>query len=165
MIDQHIYLKPLALVLALSKVGVHETGPNWGDEVREFLASAGIKSPAPWCAAFVNHCWQTVAAHLGVASPLEGVPLQGYVQSYVDHGRKHGWVVPFSEVEPGDLFTLYYPSLKRNGHIGIVVAKTGEGSFITVEGNTNDGKGREGNMVFSHTRPNDDHTLFLRPCA
>ena len=163
MIEPIKLLRPLALYYALSRIDTHETSPNWGPEVEKILASADIHDPEPWCAALVNDCAQTVAGRLGVRSPLEDVPLQGYVQSYVDHARKHGWVIPFSQVEPGDLFTLYYPSLKRNGHIGFVAAPSRDtGRFLTVAGNTNNDGSREGKRMWAKWRLNDDNTLFLR---
>ena len=162
MILKEDLLRPLTLWFALGHHDVRETSTNWGDEIKDFLAAADIHTPAPWCAAFVNYCAEIVAARLGVTSPLEAVKLEAYVQSYVDYARQHGWVVPFKDVGPGDLFTLYYPSLKRNGHIGFVVATAKDGSFLTLEGNTTEEGAREGTMVRSKWRKNNDNTLFLR---
>ena len=154
-------LRAAALARALSLVGVHETSENWGPEVKEFLAAANVKSPAPWCAGFVNFCAQKEAEKLGLVSPLEAVALQAYVQSYADYGKKHGWVVQAKDAQPGDLFLLYYDSLHRYGHIGYVTEMKGR-FFSTVEGNTNAAGSREGTLVAKKNRPVSANVLFLR---
>lgn len=156
-------LRALALWYALSLDGTHEKSPNWGPEVQEFLEAAGIDTAAPWCAAFVNFVFQKMAELIGTTSPLEAVPLQAYVQSYVDHARKHGWVVSFKDAQPGDLFAIYFPALKRCGHMGILVCKQDAQAFVTIEGNTNLEGEREGDRVRSKTRINTDNILFFRP--
>lgn len=138
-------LVQLSIDLAVSKVGVHETTDNWGPEVKAFLAAAKIHEPAPWCAAFVNWCAENAAKQLGVVSPLEAVPIQGYVQSYYLYGKKNGWIVPASEARGGDLFLVWFPSLERYAHIGFVTRVWhDQGIFTCIEGNSNSGGSREG---------------------
>ncbi len=55
-------LRQTALTLAMTKVGVHEIGNNWGPEVEAFLKAAGIYEPAPWCASFCNWAAQNAAS-------------------------------------------------------------------------------------------------------
>lgn len=159
-----VLLREVALEKALAFVGVRETSPNWGPEVSTFLHAAGVDSPAPWCCAFVNYCAEMAAREVGVTSPLESVRYQASVQSCVDYGRAHGWQVKFaSEVEPGDLFCIYFPSLSRFGHIGIVTAKHRDNRhFGTCEGNSNDDGSRDGYEVVRRVRENTDNVIFLR---
>ena len=156
-------LRLRALEIALTQVGVKERPSNRGKEVEEYQAEAGIHPGDPWCAAFVNWCARRAAAELGVTSALEAVPLQGYVQSYVDHGKQHGWVVKANEVKPGHLFCVYHPSLNRYAHIGFVGEMLPSRThFTTVEGNANSQGGREGIEVARITRGVNDRILFLR---
>lgn len=153
-----------ALLYALDMLGVVEAGgDNRGKEVEAFLREAEVEVPAPWCAAFVNWCARQAADLQGVESPLEAVPLQAFVQSYFDHGKENGWLINPKWVGPGDLFVLYYPTLKRYGHIGFVYdMHDPQGYFMTVEGNTNAAGGREGDGVYRKRRSITDNVQFLR---
>jgi hypothetical protein len=55
----------------------------------------------------------------------------------------------------GDVFTIYFPSLKRAAHVGFIY-KDGDNSVTTVEGNTSEDnygqRTREGNGVFKKRR-------------
>ena len=52
----------------------------------------------------------------------------------------------------GDLFALYFPTLNRYAHVGIVASVNPDGSILTYEGNTSGAGEREGWMVASKTR-------------
>lgn len=152
-----------ALSYAHDEVGVREEGNNRGKRVEEYQKEAGIPPGSPWCAAFVNWCARQAADLKGVYSPLEDVPLQGYVQSYVDHGKKSGWVIPPEEVGLGDLFCLWNTSLGRYAHIGFVDGmRLAENKYLTVEGNTNRDGSREGIKVAKRVRNMGSRVLFLR---
>ena len=156
-------LRKVTLATAAAKLGVREEGSNSGEAVKIFQNAAGIKPGQPWCAAFVNWAAEQGAKQLGVLSPLEKVPLQGLVQSYVDYGIEHEWVVAYSNVLPGDLFCLFDVGLKRYAHIGFVESKVNnENAFMTVEGNSNDEGHREGVEVCCRKRKVKANTLFLR---
>jgi hypothetical protein len=149
--------------IALSQEGVHEVGENWGPKVKEYLAAASVDNPAPWCAAFVNWCAEQAAKELEVKSPLELVPNQAYVQSYVDYAKAHGWVVDRREARTGDLICVWHQSLKRYGHIGLVTGWTTDSKLIrTIEGNTNDDGSREGYEVAKRDRTPTTSILILR---
>lgn len=157
-------LRERTLQIAEGYLGVHEVGgDNSGPDVELFLKAANLGRGNPWCAALVNHSAERAANEQGVISPLESVPLQGYVQSYVDYGRKHGWVIPFDSALPGDLFCVHFPSLKRYGHIGFVrKVSPDRKSFTTVEGNSNDEGTREGKEVCCNVRKVTGTILILR---
>ena len=157
-------LADLTVTLALKEVGVHEEGKaNWGPKVKEYLAAAEIDVPAAWCAAFCNWSAEHAAKSLGVKSPLEQVPLQGYVQSYVDYGKKHGWEVPVREAKRGDLLCIWHQSLNRYGHIALVTGWTKDKKLITtVEGNSNTDGSREGREVVEHERTPTSKLVILR---
>lgn len=158
-LDPHL----AALSYAYDELGVKETSTNWGPKVKEYLAAAGVTVPAAWCAAFVYWCVEQASKLKGVENPLKDIPLKAYVQSYYNYAKEHGKLIPFKEVGPGDLFLIYYPSLKRYGHIGFVYgAYHNDNYYETVEGNTNSQGGREGNEVALRKRKVDDNTVFFR---
>ena len=157
-----------ALTYASDMVGVTEdfingAWTNWGPEVKEFLFAAGITTPAPWCAGFVNWCAEQGAYDKEMTSPLEEVELQAYVQSYAEWALVERRFVPPEEAGTGDLFILYYDNLGRYGHIGFVVEiDLEEGWFTTIEGNTNDQASREGFKVAERRRSIKPSTKFIR---
>lgn len=159
-------LREKALLVALGRVGIRERGGNnRGPEVERWQREAGIRPGDPWCAAFVNACARQAADALFVLSPLESVPLQGYVQSYFEHFAAQGCIVSPQYALPGDLFVIYYPHLKRYGHIGFVGwdgVDLKRKRYDTCEGNSNDAGSREGDAVVRKSRVLGRHVRFLR---
>lgn len=154
-------LRRATLEVAAQYRDVQEIGTNRGPEVEMFQRAAGLHPGAPWCAAFVNYCAQEAARKLGMISPLESVPLQGYVPSYVTYGTAHDWLVTFNQVRPGDLFCIWSSKLSRYSHIGFVEGTTAN-SFMTIEGNSNDEGSHEGKEVCCNVRLLKARTCFLR---
>jgi hypothetical protein len=152
-------LREKTLSVAERYVGTREHGANRGEQVEKFQAAAEISPGEPWCAAFVNFCAERAAEALNVISPLESVPLQGYVPSYVS-------ILPFvtpSEVKPGDLFVVYHADKKRYAHVGFVRSiDLTRNTIRTVEGNSNGGGSRDGDGVYSITRVISPRIRFLR---
>ncbi|MBK6894691.1 MAG: CHAP domain-containing protein [Flavobacteriales bacterium] len=129
---------------AQDAVGVREaTGHNDGPEVEEYLAFVHLKKGAPWCAAFVSY-------HLsacGVRNPSTGwSPAFSGVSARVWTPRKASRM-PM----PGDVFSLYFESLGRVGHVGIVTGFDGR-YITTVEGNTSEPGSRDGDGVYARRR-------------
>ncbi len=108
---------------------------------------------APWCGSFVTAAGRQAMGHLWP------VPQTGTVQAMVDWAKTKG-VWSKNNIEAGNLFCLYYPNLKRYGHVGIVTGITTEG-ITTIEGNTNDGGSRTGFAVFERTRRLSDRMGFI----
>lgn len=152
-----------ALEYARDQIGVREESENWGTEVKDYLAAAGIWVPAPWCAAFVNWCAESAARLLGLSSPLEEVVLQAYVQSYFEWAQDGERLISAEEAGPGDLFLLWFPRLGRYGHIGWVdEVREHHGDYLTIEGNTNAAGAREGLYVMERIRPITRAVKFMR---
>ena len=61
-------------------------------------------------------------------------------------------LLPPSEARSGDIFLVWFPSLKRFGHTGLVLSRNPDGSLETREGNTSGAGSREGWMVADRTR-------------
>lgn len=144
-----VYMPPTDSVvdaIYMSQLGVREaTGHNDGKDVEKYLKSVGLPKGNAWCAAFVK--WTLDRA--GVKTSITG-------WSPTAHNKNN--IVLFNgslkkDVQRGDVFTLYFPSLKRIGHTGFVRKKFGMNSYETVEGNTNMAGSREGDGVYVKYRP------------
>jgi len=160
----HLPLPLLVLTCARDFEGLTEQGDNSGPGVNWLQSRAGIPDGAPWCAAFVNAAAELACALQDRPSPLEHVPQQGLVQSYVEHGTGRGWIVEDDDAAAGDLFALLFPGGEYH-HIGLVERPPRESHFTTLEGNTNEEGKREGRKVMSRTRRVTGGVLFLRPWA
>ena len=153
-------LSPSLLVAAASAfVGLGEDGgDNKGQMVELFLREVRQPPGQPWCAAFVHHVgyW----SHYDHKNGLSTWPLPATASCFElgEFARKRAALVATPEV--GDVFLVYYPSLKRFAHTGIVVSVDGATAqagglahtCTTVEGNTNDDGSREGRMTLRKTR-------------
>ncbi|MEN9447125.1 MAG: hypothetical protein RJA25_415 [Bacteroidota bacterium] len=125
----------------LSQVGVREaTGKNDGKEVEQYLKSVGLGKGYAWCAAFVK--WSL--EQCGIKTDINAMALSAHRKERLVFfkGQK------IKEPQPGDVFTLYYPSLKRIGHTGFFHQQVNSAVFKTVEGNTNQAGSREGDGVY-----------------
>lgn len=154
------HLGRTALGLALAEEGVREDplGSNRGPRVTAYIRSVLPSGPAvPWCMCFVYWCYGEAARRLG---RLTSIPRTAGVQ---DCWRRCGDVIDGtivritqrealldpSRVEPGMAF--FIDTGGGTGHTGLVVSEHG-GLLETIEGNTNDGGGREGIGVFRRSR-------------
>ncbi|HMI04490.1 MAG TPA: CHAP domain-containing protein [Pedobacter sp.] len=130
------------LEIARAEVGVREVGQNGGKRVAEYLAYTGIIVPAPYCASFVSWCF-------GQAGYKE--PRTAWSPALFPKDR----VVEIASMprndERGLVFGIYFPELKRIGHVGFVEVVRGEW-IQTIEGNTGPEGGREGTGVFRRLR-------------
>lgn len=134
-----------------SQVGVRElTGHNDGPDVLKYQKACGLTSGYSWCACFVKWCFNQA-----------GVPTPITAWSPTCHNKNNIVMMSGSyrkEVQKGDVFTIYFNSLKRIGHTGFVTRKFGVNSVETVEGNTNGGGSRDGDGVYVRIRPKN--TLY-----
>lgn len=115
---------------------------NRGPWVDRYLAAAGVEPGNPWCAAFVTFL-------AGVAGyddlPSHPAAVASWAHWARDTRRRRD--VP----RRGDLFYILHPS--GTGHMGIVLSPPdGAGQIRTIEGNTNEGGGREGYEVARRER-------------
>lgn len=125
-------------------------GSNWGHPVEDYLLSVHLREPEPWCAAFVAWCLDS--AHIRhTVNGSSGSAQNGHHLIYY-----HGTLL--HPIEPGDVFTIYFPSLGRIGHTGFAHLDLSDNQIETVEGNSNPGGSREGYGVFKRKRPL--HTLW-----
>lgn len=123
--------------LAQAELGVREyTGKNDGKRVEEYLQVVNMKKGNPWCAAFVS--W--VFAQAGFKQP----------RTAWSPALFHAQVLT-KKVAIGNVFGIFFKSLHRVAHVGIVVKQ--EGNWVVgIEGNTNSVGSREGDGVYQKRR-------------
>ena len=122
---------------AEKEIGVMENGTNNdGVRIREYLRAVNIYKPAPFCAAFVAFILNSCGIKHSVTawSPSATANNRIYDRRYPAKNN----VTPVG----GDVFTLYYPSMKRIAHTGFVTA-WGNKWVETIEGNTSNADTRE----------------------
>lgn len=131
----------------LSQVGVQEVprGSNWGPQVGRYLKSVKVKVPAAWCAAFVHYGLDSA----GHKNSITAWSPTAHNKNNVVYFRRT-W---FKEMQPGDVFTIYFVSMKRIAHTGFAHRRINSSIIETVEGNSNAGGSREGYMVARRKRP------------
>ncbi len=130
----------------LSQVGMREqpAGSNWGPQVGKYLRSVNVKMPAAWCAAFVHYC-------------LDSAGIKNNITAWSPTAHNAKYVVYFGrrlieEPKPGDVFTLYFPKMKRIAHTGFYHRRVNSSVYQSVEGNTNEAGSREGDGVYKKYR-------------
>jgi len=136
-----------------SQIGVREaTGKNDGPEVEMYLQTVGLKKGYAWCSAFVK--WSLEEAE--IPNKINAwSPTAENRNNLVYQSRKF-----IQEPKPGDVFTIYYPRLKRIGHTGFYHQRHNDMSYETVEGNTNAAGSREGDGVYKKYRSfNATHSI------
>lgn len=124
------------------------TGNNDGTEVEKYLAEVGLGKGYPWCAAYTTWGFNVC----GVPNPQSAWS--------PDWARSKNTIWSLNLVKQhkaknpkaGDVFTIYYNSLNRVGHVGYIVKEYNDKYFITIEGNTNIAGSRLGIGVFKKKR-------------
>jgi hypothetical protein len=145
----------LAIVSAArGEVGVRETSANQGPGIAKYWAATNYKSGyndrQPWCAAFVCWCVQQSGIFTEVDRPKSAAAFKG--GGYEAWARTKAPKVVLSmhptQIHAGDLVIFSF------SHIGIATTSSDlNGSFRTIEGNTNAQGSREGNGVWEKSRP------------
>lgn len=136
---------------ARASIGVKEVpeASNWGPRVKTYLASVGLSSPNPWCAAWLNYRMQDAAKTAKVTTDW---PATGGCTEVGAWARREGRFL--KEPEP---FCAFLVPNDDSGtefhHAGLVVevVKDDSGAISevkTIEGNFHDG-------VYANTRPVD----------
>ncbi len=151
-----IEIAPIELVLRLAEatLGAGETplNSNGGPFVERTQKTTGNRRGDPWCASYT-----TMIGTLALGDEWP-VLKSGRVQTISEWAVEKGCRFLGTTAQRGDLFVLYYPSLKRHAHIGFVKSVNQDGSIETYEGNTSNpgdndpARSREGWVVASKRR-------------
>ena len=142
----------LATARSLLFVREEPRNSNKGQAVEAFLKVTGLGGGYPWCAALIAWCGQ---AAFGSRWPL---PLTAGCAALGTAAAQKGILTATPHV--GDVFLLYYPSLGRFAHTGLITGISGP-SCHTIEGNTNDGGSRDGWGVFPRVRTFGPRDRFI----
>lgn len=114
-----------------------------GSNHTPYAALAGQVDRQPWCATFVVAGWKVNHIPIPPGADTAWTPA---MRVAFDHaGRLH------ETPAPGDVAFVYYASLGRIGHVGVVERVDGD-YVVTVEGNTNLDGSRTGIGVYRHRR-------------
>ena len=125
--------------VARSQIGVKES-PAGSNKVKY---SAWYGMVGPWCAMFVSWC----AAQ---AKATTIIPKHAYTPSGAAWFKSRGqW---YSRGKVGDIIYFQWPGMGRISHVGIVEAVHSDGSYTTIEGNTDSAGGRTGGRVMRQRR-------------
>ncbi len=115
-----------------------------GSNRQPYAALAGHANGQPWCASFA-----VAGAHVTGFGLPEGAS-SAYTPAMESAFKRAGRL--FTAPRPGDFFFVYFPSMGRVAHTGVVYAVDG-GYVKTIEGNSNDEGSREGYEVCRRRRP------------
>ncbi len=140
-----------AIELAKSAVGVREQplGSNDGPEVKKYLSSVNLPVGNPWCQAFAFYQFQNAAHQLGLSS-LD-YPKTGSTTVVGQWAKANGKII--TNPVPGCIFLVPKPNVPGEfHHVGLVSDVLPDGTFISIEGNSNSGGSPEGVGVFSNRR-------------
>lgn len=131
---------------ARGTLGLREEAGNSGPMVDSILASVGLEgSGAPWCAA-----WIVYVADKAFGKEANPFPRSAWSPDFV---VKPTWNRGQGQLPgPADAFGVYFQSLGRVAHTGLVERIEGK-LAVTLEGNTNANGGREGDGVYRKRRP------------
>lgn len=135
----------LVLRVAAATEGASEVpaNTNSGPFVEPTLRLVGLKKGDPWCAAWLYRIGATALPGLW---PL---PATGGCAALDEFAVAHH--VRMTKPERGDAFLIYHASLKRMGHVGLVLSVNADGSAETISGNTSGAGSREGWIVGKRT--------------
>ena len=142
-----------ALADAKARIVEQPLGSNFGGKVTQYLAAAGLRGPAFWCAAAVTYWWKSA----GLATPPSGAASCAYWANWAKQTGRWSLTPVIGAA------VLYRTRGKQYGHIGVVVA-VNNGRIVTVEGNTSlKGFSRNGVAVAQKT-PNPSRIVgFVLP--
>ena len=128
-------------ILMDSQLSIRESwGENRGPEVDMFNKAVGAPLGSYWCAAYVSYD----LTYFHVKNPNSAwSPNFAKPQDIIWTNKNKNSKQPLL----GDVFTEYYPSLKRVGHTGFYMYTDPEGYFIIQAGNTSGNGSRNGDRV------------------
>lgn len=130
----------LAAVLEVARrnIGFVEM-PNNGNP---YAAVVGHANHQPWCASFLA----AVFFRAGVPLPSTSAYTPTMAAGFKRAGR---WS---HTGQKGDVVFFEWPSMGRIAHVGVVEEVRSDGSYLTIEGNTDSAGGRTGGRVMRQVR-------------
>lgn len=151
--------------IARGQIGEHEHADN-RNKYGLWYGMDGF----PWCAMFVDWVFAMAAIEVKCENPLSGIVTKkgfSHVTTTFAKIQKRWpmWIVADGEpLLPGDLiFWDHDTNPGGPGHTGVIVEVYADGSYSTVEGNTDPNYGRTGGNVMEHhhSRHDGKHGFIL----
>lgn len=147
--------------IAAKEVGTKEEHNNSGDRIITYQRATWLAvGPWPWCAAFC--CWllkEAIGGEKYVAAPVYPIPAvtaeswrckDASAFGWIKWGKRNGHQILDERdlAKKGDFVVFDF------SHIGLVVEDQGTLAepIVTIEGNTSDAGGREGDGVYRKKR-------------
>jgi hypothetical protein len=115
----------------------------------KYAKKAGHANGQAWCATFMVAGFKSVGMKLGIGSAYTPSLLNS-----LEDGKIGGPAV-------GAIAFLYFPSLGRVAHCGIVESVRSDGRFVSIEGNTDVAGGRTGGKVMRKVRSTSNFTFVM----
>ena len=113
----------------------------------------------PWCAAFVwcifNEC--------GASDLFYDGKKTAYCPTIHQWGKDNGLIVPTSEGQYGDIVLFDWNNDGIADHVGFIIARNGNGTYETIEGNTATYNYTNGGYVLKMTRYYSSIIAIIRP--
>lgn len=128
-------------VLAVARSQINETEIPFGSNRCKFSLWYGLIGP--WCGMFVS--WVASAAHA-----TEIIPRYAYTPSGAAWFKARGRFSRTPHV--GSIVFYQFPGIDRISHTGIVETVYADGSWVAIEGNTDEAGGRTGGKVMRKHR-------------
>lgn len=140
-------LRPCVVACAKDEIGVKErTGNNDGERVERYLQETGLKKGNPWCAAVQAYLYSCC----NIKNPKSAYCPDWFRKKDVIYQR-NTTKKDFDVCRPGDLFGLWFTEKGRIAHMGMIEKVEGQ-KVTTLEGNTNDEGGRDGDGFYRKYR-------------
>ena len=146
--------------VASREVGTKEEGHNSGLRITLYQESTWLKpAPWPWCAAFVSWVVKEACSNRSLPSDFERPRTAGAWDferwARDDAGSSVSLIKPCNEPLAGDIVCYKF------SHIGIIESVEGS-TLTTIEGNTGESGGREGDGVWRKSRRLDQARSLIR---
>lgn len=150
----------LIIEIAQSYIGQKEIPQNKGFYDKEFqnkMKQMGWLIGQAWCAYFTELVWKEAfkqfdPSKLKILDELFSGSSQATFNNFNKNGKKYGFEVTDKPL-PGSIVIWQYLSNATLGHAAILInSDESKGRIYTVEGNTNAGGSREGDVVAAKIR-------------
>lgn len=142
-------------------IGVKESPPNSNKVVfnTDYYGSAVSGSAYPWCCSFV---WD-VFRIAGASKLFYDGKKTAYCPTVANWGKSAHLTVPISQGRYGDIVLFDWGKDGVADHIGFIVKRYSDGSYLTIEGNTAVGNDSNGGEVMYRTRYQYQICEIIRP--
>ena len=146
---------------AISFVGTKESPANSNNVMfnTNYYGKPVNGSSYPWCCAYV---WD-VFRQADASDLFYDGQKTAYCPTVESWGKSKGMAINKENGRYGDIVLFDFNGSGVSGHIGLIVEKNPDGTYLTVEGNTSVGNDANGGMVMYRTRNISTIRCIIRP--